>query len=97
MTAEAYVNTVTTHTVTLEMSEESAGMILDVLLSHVAGSLTSKDEPLGEVLVALEAASVKRVVLSNTNKHIGYWDVNSFNDSYQRAYAVLERYAEESD
>jgi hypothetical protein len=56
-------------TVTLELDEEEAGYLRDLLFAHVAGSLINPGQPLGRISRALAAAEVKRISAYNYNEH----------------------------
>ena len=82
--ATAELKAITVTRVTLTLDTEEAGYLLDLLLHHVAGHLTSDDEPLGSIRVALETSGVERRRA---------WNVNTDDESggFKRRHAVLNR------
>lgn len=65
--AEKHVKVTKTETVKLEMTPDEAGVLLSTLYAHVGGPLTTANQPLGQIRVALLKAGVTKVALRNLN------------------------------
>jgi hypothetical protein len=72
----------------LFLDAEEAGFLKDLLMCHVAGKLTTGDEPLARVRKALADVDRRLSRKSPEYGHSGYAVVESYQDSTEEAYAL---------
>lgn len=76
----------------LFLDSEEAGFLKDLLMCHVAGTLTTGDEPLARVRKALAPVDRRLSRKSPEYGHSGYAVLESYSDSTDEAYALNRVY-----
>ena len=76
----------------LFLDAEEAGFLKDLLMCHVAGKLTTGDEPLARVRNALADVDRRLSRKSPEYGHSGYAVLESYQDSEEEAYALNRVY-----
>jgi hypothetical protein len=76
----------------LFLDAEEAGFLKDLLMRHVAGTLTTGDQPLARVRKALAPVDRRLSRLAPESGHSGYAVLESYSDSTEEAYALNNLY-----